>query len=289
MPFDPVPTSTPTPSTRQTPGEGDRVVGGAAMVAWAAASAVALGLTNAVKIGLVTQMQDEFNRLVPTINQAFNVRQSPVRVDGLWGRQTSNALAWLIAITKTSSETSILESTGVWDAFDMNNGTAAISTTAGLTNRFSRMRDAVTTYSNTTRGVAQDLAVGASGLLDAVRNAPTSADVRARAQNYLSTFYASGGVAPSTPVAQVVSTRTAPDTKVLQQATQTPSVDPNIIASAAASSGTSLDFTRTGQGATVVGRPWSSRVNLKVLLPSVLVGSLFLVWAVRTYQKRGRK
>lgn len=260
-------------------------VGQNAVLAWAATSAVALNLSTVAQSALVLMMQQRYNAAIPLMQSLGVSPLSRITEDGQWGGQSALAALRFLAISRGADEPGTILA-DIVTAFGASASGTGVGTTTALRARFSALRDAVTSYGNRTHGVAQGIAQYATTLLDAVRLAGTTADVGARARDYLGALYMTGA-APSLPAAQVVSTRTPPDTKTLQQATQTPSVDPNIVSASQEAGSTPTEMTLPGVD--VVGRPWSERVNLKVVIPSVLVGTLFLVWAYKQTQKRGRR
>ncbi len=265
-----------------------KTIGRLAVLGWAATSAVGLGLPDSVKIGLLTQFQNDFNAsraLLLTVLGSGGAAPT-LLLDGLWGANVARAMCIaLVCVRAVGEDMAFLQSVGIADAFDLAHVGAAISTEARVRTRFASLRDAISIFSNQTHGIAQGLRDNATALLDVARTGPTLVEVRQKAREYLATLFVTSTTPESAPTAQVVSTRTAPSTTYIKQATQTPSTTPNILPSAAPVAPVAYDF---ADGEDVGGRDFAPRVPLAVVIPSVIVGALLLVWGVKTYQERRR-
>lgn len=268
-------------STSSSWSDAEQLVGQHAVLAWAATSAVALGVSSTVTAALVRLLQQRYNVSVPGLIE-INIAARRIAEDGLWGRGTALAVLQLIAASRGEAEMiQLLVNTGITTAFDAANDCAAISTVAKVRSRYNALRDAVTTFGNTTQGVGRNLGPNGVALLDAVRTASTAADVTSRANTVLAGLFATSAQ-PSVPTATVTATTQVPSgkTSAINQATQVPSRMPDVV--------TDVQFVAPPP-LTVQGDTFGRRANLAVIIPSVFVGGLALVWLVKTFAHRGRR
>lgn len=268
--------------------QNETTLGTNATLAWAATTAVAVNLASVAQSGLLLMFQQRYNA-ANALYRSLGYPVGRIAEDGAWGGQSALALIVALAAGRAANETNdVLIASGLVSAFDFAHNGAAINSKTKLADRYAAMRDATTAYANRTQGVLRAFTTKSAGLLDVVRNAPTTADVAGRAQPYLGTLYADGATA-SMSTAATVSTRMMPNPEILNQALQTPSVEPNIIPTSTQQAANITPAEMVFPAENVTARPWKSTANLKVIIPSVIVGSLLLVWAVKQKQKRGRK
>ena len=255
------------------------------VLGWAAILAYAQPVSQVVQRGLLLMFQREYNApAFQTWVRTAGGRTARITEDGTWGQQSAAAVCVTLAAAASQASPSQgmanLGRAGVLGAFGLDTAGEPINTLAKLRSRFTTLRDSMQVASDNVHGVFDGVAPRATSLFDLVRNAPTTADVGGRAQTYLATLGEDGAPSSAAPATTVVSTRTPPSTKFLNEATQTPSTTPDVIAPVL------IEF---DDGANVPGRTFPHRANLAIIIPSVLVGGAFLLWGVQKYQKRARR
>lgn len=263
------------------------ILGQGSTLAWAATSAVGLSAPQVVQAALVLMLQQRFNAALPVF-QGLGINTARIAEDGQWGRQSSRAALLFIAAARADDEPmQIFTDTGMVSAWDMANTGAALGTVSTLRSRYGALRNAVTAYGNRTQGVARNLADNGAALLGAVQNAATTADVGSRATTLLGTMFQVGGASAGGNAAPtVVSTRTSPPnmTSVLDKATQVPSGAIPVISPGG---NAAAEFT-FDQPLNVQADTFGRRLNLKIVIPVLVIGTLLTVAAMKPRGSRAR-